>query len=39
MGFYETKEINEFFLMSEEKITILELKISGNAVNERSLHF
>ena len=39
MGFYQTKEIDEFYLMSEEKETILELKISGNEINERSLNF
>ena len=40
MGFYKTKEINEFFLMSEEKkIILLELKINGNGINERSLNF
>ena len=39
MGFYKTKEIDEFFLMSEEKKTILELKISGNGINEGSLNF
>ena len=30
---------NEFFQMSEEKRTILELKISGSGINERSLNF
>ena len=39
MGFYRTKDIDEFFLMSEEKKTILELKITGNRINERSLNF
>ena len=39
MGFYKTKEINEFFLMSEQKKTILELKIRGNEINKRSLNF
>ena len=39
MGFYKTKEIDGFFLMSEEKKTILELKISGNGINKRSLKF
>ena len=39
MGFYKTKEINEFFLLGEEKKTILELKISGNGINERFLNF
>ena len=39
MGFYQTKKIDELFLMSEEKKTILELKISGNGINERSLNF
>ena len=38
MGFYKTKEINEFFLKNDEKKTILELKISGNAINERPLN-
>ena len=38
MGFYKTKEINEF-LLSEEKKTILELKISGNGINKRCLNF
>ena len=39
MGFYKTKEINEFFLMNEQKKTILELKIRGNEINKRSLNF
>ena len=39
MGFYKTKEINEFFLMSEQKKTILELKIRGNEINKRFLNF
>ena len=39
MGFYKTKEINEFFLLSEEKNTILKLKISADEINERSLNF
>ena len=40
MGFDKTKEINEFFLMSEElKTILLELKINGNGINERSLNF
>ena len=39
MGFYKTKEIDEFFQMSEEKKTVLELKISGDGINERSLNF
>ena len=39
MGFYKTKKIDEFFLMNEEKKTILGLKISGNGINERSLNF
>ena len=39
MGFYKTKEIDKFFLMSEEKKTMLELKISGNGINEKSLKF
>ena len=39
MGFYKTKETDGFFLLSEEKKTILELKISGNGKNERSLNF
>ena len=39
MGFYKTKEIDKFFLMSEEKKTILELKISGSRINEISLNF
>ena len=39
MSFYKTKEINEFFLMSKEKKTILELKIKGNGTNEKSLNF
>ena len=38
MLFYKTKEINEFLLMSEEKKTILELKISVNGINEKSLN-
>ena len=38
MGFYKTKDINEF-LLREEKKTILELKIRGNGINERSLNF
>ena len=39
MGFYKTKEIDGFFLLSKEKKTILELKISGNGKNERSVNF
>ena len=39
MGFYKTKEIDEFFRMSEEKKAILELKISGDGINKRSLNF
>ena len=38
MGFYKTKEINEF-LLSEKKKTILELKISEDGINERCLNF
>ena len=37
MGFNKTKDINEFFLMSEGKKTNLELKISGK--NMRPLNF
>ena len=39
MGFYKTKEIDKFFLMSKEKKTMLELKISGNGIKEKSLNF
>ena len=36
MGFYKTNEIDGFFLMSEEKKTILELKISGNDKGQKT---
>ena len=36
MGFYKTKKK---ILMSEEKKTILKLKISGSEIIERSLNF
>ena len=39
MGFYKTKETHKFFLMSEEKKTMLELKINGNAIHERPLDY
>ena len=39
MSFYKTKKINEFFLMIEKRETLLELKISGNRISEKSLNF
>ena len=39
MRFYKTKEIDVFFLMSEKKKTILELKISRKGTNKRFVNF
>ena len=38
-GFLRNEAEHQFFPMSEEKKTLLELKISGSGVNEGSLNF
>ena len=39
MRFYKTREINVFFLISKEKKTLFELKISRKGKNKRFLNF
>ena len=38
-GFLQNKAENQFFPMSEEKKTVLELKISGSGIHEGSVDF